>query len=133
MSAVLFNLVIDWVMRKTREDPPRGILWSLFLTLEDPDFADDLALLSETQQHIQEKTDRLQTYGKQVGLRISTKKTETTTLNVEMPALITVKDEDLRQTNKFTYLGSIITSEGGTKEDIQIRLGKARRVFKRDE
>ena len=52
MSAILFNLVIDWVMRRTTEDTPRGIRWSLFTTLDDLDFADDLALLSHTHQHI---------------------------------------------------------------------------------
>jgi hypothetical protein len=57
MSAVLFNVVINWVMQKTTEDSPRGIHWSLFSTLEDLNFVDDLALLSHTHQHIQEKTD----------------------------------------------------------------------------
>ena len=130
MSAVLFNLAIDWVMRKTTEDAPRGIRWNLFSTLEDLDFADDLALLSHTHQHIQDKTSRLETFGQQIGLKISIKKTETMTLNVNRPAPVKVRGEDLCQTVKFTYLGSIIKPEGGTKEDIQSRLGKARRVFK---
>ncbi|XP_061173378.1 uncharacterized protein LOC133182546 [Saccostrea echinata] len=130
MSAVLFNLVIDWVMRKTTEDSPRGIRWCLFSTLEDLDFADDLALMSHTHQHIQEKTNRLQIYGHQVGLRISTKKTETMTLNVELPAAVKINGEELRQTDNFIYLGSIIKPEGGTKEDIHSRLGKARGVFR---
>lgn len=130
MSAVLFNLAIDWVMRRTTEDTPRGIRWSLFSTLEDLDFADDLALLSHTHQHIQEKTSRLQTFGQQVGLRISTKKTEAMTLNVNTPAPVKANGTDLQQTNQFTYLGSIIKLEGGTKEDIHCRLGKARSVFR---
>ena len=130
MSAVLFNLAIDWVMRRTTEDSPRGIRWSLFSTLDDLDFADDLALLSHTHQHMQEKTSRLHTYGKQVGLRISNKKTELMTLNVTRPEPVKVNGEDLRQTDRFTYLGSIIRPEGGTKEDIQSRLGKARSVFR---
>ena len=130
MSAVLFNIAIDWVMRKTTEDSPRGIRWNLFSTLDDLDFADDLALLSHTHQHIQEKTTRLQTYGQQVGLKISTKKTETMTLNVNRPAPVQVNEENLRQSESFTYLGSIIKPEGGTKEDIHSRLGKARGVFR---
>lgn len=130
MSAVLFNLAIDWVMRKTTEDSPRGIRWSLFSTLDDLDFADDLALLSHTHQHMQEKTSRLQTYGQQVGLRISTKKSETMTLNVNRPEPVKVNGENLCQADRFTYLGSIITPEGGTKDDIHSRLGKARSVFR---
>ena len=45
MSALLFNLAIDWVMRQTTSDRLRGIRWTLFSTLEDLDFADDLALV----------------------------------------------------------------------------------------
>ncbi|XP_061181199.1 uncharacterized protein LOC133189822 [Saccostrea echinata] len=102
-------------MRRTTED------WGLFSTLEDLDFEDDLALMSRTHQ---------QTYGQQVGLRISTKKTETMTLNVELPAPAKVNGEELCQTDNFIYLGSIIKPEGGTKEDIHSRLDKARGVFR---
>ena len=55
MSAVMINLTIDWVMRRTREDAPRGA----FRSSLDPIlvfFADYLALLSHTQQQIQDKT-----------------------------------------------------------------------------
>ena len=85
MSAMLFNMTIDWVMRRTTEDQSRGIRWTLFSTLEDLDFADDLALVSHTHQHMQEKTTRLSTYAQQVGLRISQKKTGVMLLNVSNP------------------------------------------------
>lgn len=79
-SALLFKLVIDWVMRKTTENSQRGFRSCLFSTLEDLNFAGDLVLLSDMHLHNQEKTNRLQADGQQVGLRISTKKTETMTL-----------------------------------------------------
>ena len=56
MFAVLFNLVIDWVMRRTTEDQPSGIRWTLFDKLEDLDFADDFALLLHTSTHAKEDT-----------------------------------------------------------------------------
>ena len=59
MSSVLFNIAIDWVLRRTVEDQRAGIRWTSFSTFEDLDFTDDVALLSHTRQHIQEKTDRL--------------------------------------------------------------------------
>ncbi|GFS16748.1 endonuclease-reverse transcriptase [Elysia marginata] len=62
MPALLFSIAIDWVMRQTTEDQNRGIRWNLFTNLEDLDFANDLALLSHTHHHIQEKTGRLNTY-----------------------------------------------------------------------
>lgn len=55
-------------MRKTTEYTARRIGFTLISKLDDFDFADELALLSYTHQHIQEKTNR------QVGLKISTKK-----------------------------------------------------------
>ena len=59
MSLVLFNIAIDWVLRRPVEDQRRGIRWTPYSTLKDLDFADDVALLSHTRQHIQEKTDQL--------------------------------------------------------------------------
>ena len=56
MSAMLFNMTIDWVMRRTKEDQSRGIRWTLFSTPEDLDFADDLALIFHTHQQMQENT-----------------------------------------------------------------------------
>ena len=62
MSAMLFNMTIYCVMRRTTDDQSWGIRWTLLSTLEDVDFGDDLALVSHTHQHIQEKTTRLSTY-----------------------------------------------------------------------
>ena len=57
----------------------RGIRWTLFTTLEDLDFADDLALVSHT-LHIQEKTSCVNRFAQQIGLNISLKKTKVMTL-----------------------------------------------------
>ena len=78
MPSFLFNLAIDWVMRKATEDEKRGIGWKINTILEDLDFADDIALLSHTFQHIQQKTNRLSQYAKYmyIGLNISETKTE---------------------------------------------------------
>ena len=44
LSAVLFNLVLDWVMWCATGDQPKGIRWTLFDMLENLDFTDDIAL-----------------------------------------------------------------------------------------
>ena len=84
-----------------------------FSYLEDLDYADDLALLSHTHSHIQEKTRRLNIFAKQVGLNISSKKTEIMALNTTNRSPAQVEDGDLPYTDKFTYPGSGISSEGG--------------------
>ena len=130
MSAMLFNMTIDWVMRRTTEDQSRSIRWTLFSTLEDLDFADDLALVSHTHQHMQEKTTRLSTYAQQVGLRISQKKTGVMLLNVSNPTPVQVNGEDLPTTEEFTYLGSTVRHDGGAGNNIKNRLNKARHAFR---
>ena len=113
MSALFFNIVIDWVMRRTTENQARGIRWTLLSTLEDLDFADDLALVSHNHQHMQEKTSRLSTFSQQVSLKISQRKTEVMTLNVQHPAPVKVNGEDIPTTEEFTYLASIVRHDGG--------------------
>lgn len=54
-SGFLFLVALDWVMRKTIEDGERGIRWNFTSKLDDLDFDDDIALLSSTQRHIQQK------------------------------------------------------------------------------
>ena len=80
MSTLLFSLVVDWIMQRTTEDQFRGIRWTPSY-LEDLDYADDVALLLHTHLRIQEKTQRLNTFAKQVGLNISNEKTEIIALN----------------------------------------------------
>ena len=128
MSSFLFNLAIDWVLRKTTEDEKRGISWWKINTILE-DFADDIALLSHTFQHIQQKTNRLSKYAKYIGLNISETKTEVMTINVSNSTPIKLNGKDLPTTNTFTYLGSIVCNDGGASEDIKTRIGKAWNVF----
>ena len=55
MSALIFNLVIDWLMGRTTEAGTKGIRWTPFFTLNDLDFADDLALIFDIHRHMQDK------------------------------------------------------------------------------
>ena len=57
ISPLMFLLCIDWIMRLVTEEP-RGIHWTFTSGLEDIDFADDIGLLSHTQQKMQEKTSK---------------------------------------------------------------------------
>ena len=113
-------------MHRTTEDQVRGIRWTPFSYLEDLDYADDIALLSHTHTHIQEKTQRFNTFAKQFGLNISSKKTEIMALNATNTPQVQIDSEELHYTDRFTYLGSIISRDGGTDLDIQSRLNKAR-------
>ena len=129
LSPILFLVVIDWVMRKTTSDKPRGIQWTLFSQLEDLDFADDLAFLSAKLDHLQEKADRLERYAKQTGLTINTSNTQVMSINTTPTAPVTVNSEPFEFVQDSTYLGSLISKDNGGPKDIKARLGKDRCAF----
>jgi hypothetical protein len=55
------------------------------ITLEkDFDFVDDFALLSHRHQDIQEKTDAMATIAGNLGLKVSTKKTQSMRMNTRV-------------------------------------------------
>ena len=75
-SPFLFLLVIDWVIKRATSEN-RGIQWGLTSFLEDLDFADDIRLLSHSQEHMmQQKTDRVTNEAASVGLKLNSKKTK---------------------------------------------------------
>lgn len=85
MSSLLFIIVVDWVMNTTISNNNTGIRWTLFNYLEDLDYADDLALLSHLETHMQDKTTKLQKNASLIGLNINIKKSEVMPLNTTEP------------------------------------------------
>ena len=96
MSAVLLNIAIDWVMKKTMEGPTRGIRWTLFSSLEDIDFADDVALLSHTRHDLQEKTSKLNDIGQKLGIKITQKKSKVIRINQRSQVAIYIGHESYK-------------------------------------
>ncbi|VDP49555.1 unnamed protein product [Schistosoma margrebowiei] len=92
-------------MKTSTSEGKRGIQWTSRMQLGDLDFADDLALLSQSQQQMQEKT---------------------TSVAVASAAH---DGEDLEGVKTFTYLGSIIGEHGGSGADVKARIGKARTAY----
>ena len=44
---------------------------------------------------------------------------------------VTVNDQNLDETSKFTYVGGVVTTQGGGGDDITCRIGKARTAFRK--
>ena len=129
MSSILFIISVDWILRSSLTGGNTGIRWTLFTHLEDLDYADDIALLSHLEKHMQDKTTRLYKNAASIGLNINKKKTEVMALNCREPPDITINGTKLECSSSFTYLGSIVTSDGGADKDIRSRIGKARNAF----
>ncbi|XP_071161039.1 uncharacterized protein [Mytilus edulis] len=103
----------------------------MFNQLEDLDFVYEIAILSKTSEHLQEKTNILNNYAKQTGLKVNTKKTNVMSINTRNKTPTTINDLPVDSVEDFTYLGSIISKDNGTGKDIKARLSKVRATFAR--
>jgi hypothetical protein len=97
--------------------------------LDDLDFANDIALISSTQQQMQEKTSLLAETSIKLGLRPNESKTKVMKINAKRKQPIKIKDTNLEEVEESTYLGSIVNIEGGTDADVKNRINKVRVIF----
>ena len=99
-------------------------------TLLDLDFADDLSILDESVSKINEFLEVLRVQGARMGLKINVKKTKSLRLGIsEDEKVMTLVNEKIHQVCSFTNLGSIISKDGGSSEDVKSRIAKAQGVF----
>ena len=90
-------------------------------TITDADYADDIALLANTPNKAETLLHRLERAAAGIGLHVNAHKTEFMCFN-QKGNISTLDGTSLKLVDKFTYLGSSISS---TEKDIDIRLTKA--------
>ena len=116
-------------MKTTTEGSRTGIQWTLLSQLHDLDYADDIALLSHSHKHAQDKAQSLATTSGMTGLTIKRSKTKTMRINSAKEEPIKLGNEAIEDITSFTYLGSVIATDGGPEQDVLVRIGKARTAF----
>ena len=127
LSPFLFLLAIDYILKNCT--PGNGLTWTENEELDDLDFADDLAELSDTLDQIQNKTNEISQISSSIGLFINVNKTKTIRINADSNEPVKIGAESLEEVDSFTYLGSIVNKQAGSEEDILNRLKKARQSF----
>ena len=95
-------------------------------------FEDDSALIAHSAEEIQRTVAAFANASSKFGLKINIKKTEvmfqpnsTTTMEED----INVDETTLNHVKEFTYLGSIIASDGHIEAELQKRMSKASMSF----
>ncbi|VDP44025.1 unnamed protein product [Schistosoma curassoni] len=116
-------------MKTSTSKGKHGIQWTSRMQLDDIEFADDLALLSHTQQQMQEKTTSVAAASAAVDLNIHKEKSRILQCDTTCKNRITLDGEDLEDVKTFTYLNSIIDEQGGPDADVKARIGKARAAY----
>ncbi|VDO84773.1 unnamed protein product [Schistosoma margrebowiei] len=116
-------------MKTSTSEGKHGTQWTFRMQLDDLDFADDLALLSQTQQQMQEKTTSVAAASAAVRLNIHEGQNKIFRYNTACTNPVTIDGEDLEDVKTFTYLGSIIDEHGGCDANVKARIGKARAAY----
>ena len=133
LSPIIFLMVVDWFMRQSTANQKTCIQWTFNKQLEDLDFADDISLLSYKQQDAQKKLLRVAEEAEKTGLQINTGKTKVMRVNSKNQDPVKLHHEEIKEVDKLVYLGSVVSKNGGTDEDIKSRINKTKHVFNTDE
>lgn len=128
LSPLLFITVLDETLREAATTS-NGIWWNPTRKLGDLDFADDIALLTNTQADLQKMTDNLSAAAQRRGLRINISKTKALRINTTNTKPIQIGTHNIEDVAEFCYLGSVMAKGGGTKQDIASRIAKARSAY----
>ena len=67
----------------------------------------------------------LRVQGARMGLKINVKKTKSLRLGISEDEKVTLGSEKINEVGNFTYLGSIISKDDGSSEDVKSRIAKA--------
>ena len=134
MAPQLFNVIVDYAMTKTTSRLSFGLKFGDH-TITDVDFADDLAILADSMEQLLESLRILQEEAAKVGLHINWNKTKIMAIGPPSPAANSSVSLDsttsIEVVQDFTYLGSIISSNGSLLPELQARLSKASSVMGR--
>uniref|UniRef100_A0A0L8GNE1 Uncharacterized protein n=1 Tax=Octopus bimaculoides TaxID=37653 RepID=A0A0L8GNE1_OCTBM len=124
---MLFLLVIDFVMRISLVGSAVGTVrdWLTGLLFTN-------VLLAENRRTLQEMTTKTERETAITRLRISSQRTKAMQVEKQVESIsVKVGREPVEEVTSFTYLGSIVTSNGDAETDVSCRTGNAVAVFRR--
>jgi hypothetical protein len=76
-----------------------------------------------------EKLERLKEEAELAGLHININKTKGTRVNTSNIQKFRLEETEIEEVGSFVYLGSVVSENGGTEEDVASRIKKVNGVF----
>jgi hypothetical protein len=112
----IWIILMDFVLRSTKKAMgDHGIKWGGKSLLDFfLDYADDLSILDESVSKMNKVLEVLRVQGARIGLKINVRKTKSLRLGISEDKKVTLGNEKIDQVGSFTYLGSIISKDGGS-------------------
>ena len=117
LSPFLFVLVMDVLSKEIRNEE----LWELL-------YADDLVITAENEDDLQRRVAEWQESLERGGLKVNVDKTEVMVSSKEGGDRIAIQENRgsvIKQVEKFKYLGSTLSQDGGCETDVDSRIKAA--------
>ena len=109
---MLFNLYTDVIFRSVQH--LKGVVVGGD-PITDSRYAEDTALLAESEEELQETLDLVNNKGKELNMKMNAKKTKTMviTRNPFTPQInLQIDGQNIEQVSQFIYLGQQFTEDG---------------------
>ena len=130
VSPKLFNLYTEEIFKVADDLPGINIGGQNITNLR---YADDTALVSETEDGLQKIVNKVKEESERKGLKMNIKKTKTMVVSRSHSnndkIHITVNGKVLEQVKSFKYLGQTISDDGTTDVEVRKRIAIARQSF----
>ncbi|GFO09658.1 endonuclease-reverse transcriptase, partial [Plakobranchus ocellatus] len=131
LSPDLFSLYSEIIMRNLENHPGIKVGGQNINNLR---YADNTVLIAENKEDLQKLLNIIEEESRKKGLELNSKKTEVMVINCkqESPKCdIFINEVKLKQTEKFKYLGTIISNDGKTNREISARTAQAKINFQK--
>ena len=128
MSPWLFNIYIDGIIREAMDEFVGGVQLSN-TKVQVLLFADDIVMVTERKEDIQRNLEVLKAAMDKWEMKMHLGKTKVMVVSrVEEGCSVTIDGEKIEEVQSLKYLGSSISADGSSEEDIEQRIGAATRV-----
>ena len=124
LSLELFNVFLENILAEAFEDCKKLGINVDGYKLKDLRFADDIALIADSENDLQTLIERVHDVSKKYGMAISIPKTKAMIFSHgdQLQVNIQLDDTSLDQVNRFKYLGVTLTPSNDSTSEIKSRL-----------
>ena len=129
MSPWLFNIYIDGIIREAMDELIGGVQLSN-VKVQVLLFADDIVMVTESKEDIQRNLEVLKAAMEKWDMKMHLGKTKVMVVSrAGEGCSVTIDGEKIEEVQSLKYLGSSISADGSSDEDIEQRIGAATRVI----
>lgn len=125
LSPLLYNIYSEYIMRKVLDDWEGGISIG-GRKISNLRYADDTLIIAADEEQLINIMNKLESYSREYGLKINKTKTKVMIIDRSNDTSHIKNVGGYEVVDKFVYLGSLITKDGGCSEEIKRRLAMAR-------